>query len=626
MAQAGAQPRSQNLRIDTTGEGLTPEDGPRKEYGQDGAARALPVAQEIEHDDPSVPRSTRPISIADDGRVPEDAISPTDGTNVSSLEHYIHNRKTSISFDKEVRLDSGERHSMAIPLHKSVKDRPRGRSLLQEMAEEKRKKDRAHSESDKTHYDPLTGQELPKYQKQRMDMIWNRGESRHPLLQTTSDALAGEAMGDHPVSLTSASTLSPPTEDASTPPQSPKRIQSPRTQSPRAFSYEDTSSPWSHMKSARRQTSGRRASRQSTNSGKSPASSFLRAFSYSSRGSNDGDYDRPPSPDSEGQTIGEDYVLGKQIGYGGFSVIKEVFQGTGRRLAVKIVRRNIANKDEAENESAQTEFEHEVEIWRFLRHNHVLPLEAVYKTDFATFCFIPLNIGGTLFDVVRANRQGLAPRTAMDYAAQLASALRYLHEDAHVTHRDVKLENCLLDTSVEPHNVRLCDFGMSEWLSSDNDTYASPSSPGHSGIPDRPPSRAMGPSESSTSAFAGGSLEYAAPEILRASETPAGPDGFTVDPAVDIWAFGVCVYALVCGSRPFQSSFQPRIAISILRGEWDQERLCDKGGDDVSELVRGCLALKAYERWDIRDIISSAWLRDECEKEMEDGVSGRWKF
>ena len=147
----------------------------------------------------------------------------------------------------------------------------------------------------------------------------------------------------------------------------------------------------------------------------------------------------------------------------------------------------------------------------------------IYKTEDATFCFIPLNTGGTLFDLVRANRGGLPPHLAKRYAYQLASAIRYLHEDARVAHRDIKLENCLLDTSVDPPNVRVCDFGMAEWISNDSvSAFDGPPSP-HVNSADRPPQRSMGPSDTSTSAFAGGSLECGSRDCAGCTLAFTGP-------------------------------------------------------------------------------------------------------
>ena len=342
----------------------------------------------------------------------------------------------------------------------------------------------------------------------------------------------------------------------------------------------------------------RRTSRRSTggSSGKSPAHAFL--SKWNSR------EEPAPQPDDEGQMVGPDYVLGKEIGFGGFSYIKEAFKlgehGEMKRLAVKVVKKQVPGKSEFENDQVQAEFDHEVRVWRFLNDPHVLTLDAVYETDYATFCFTKFAIGGTLFDLVRQNRRGVDMRLAKKYTHQLACALRYLHEDARVVHRDIKLENCLLDPvetedfSSPEANLLLCDFGMAEWMTTD----------AYEESADRPPPKSIGPSESSTSVA--GSLEYASPELLLSTNG-------VIDPAVDMWAFGVVVFSMVVGSRPFQDPFTPRVRSSIITGNWNRELALGDGSRDRAdafELINGCLELNVDRRWTIQDVLSSKWLRD----------------
>lgn len=115
----------------------------------------------------------------------------------------------------------------------------------------------------------------------------------------------------------------------------------------------------------------------------SPAASFLARYKASEAPL------KEPQPDDEGQGLGygNEYIIGKQIGYGGFSVVKEVTSmenGKPVTDAVKIVRKQQSNKSEFENEALQSQFDHEVEMWRFLRHPYILPLIKVYTTDYAT--------------------------------------------------------------------------------------------------------------------------------------------------------------------------------------------------------------------------------------------------
>jgi serine/threonine protein kinase len=570
----------------------------------------------------------------------------------SSIDDYLLNRRLSINFDPHVTLDSGHRQSMDEPLQKPVKIRSRGRSLLQAMSDEMSRSARAHSESDRTHYDPITGQPLPKYAEDRSEnQLPHIGDLRHPLLQSTVDDLARESQTDLSSSVISQSTISPSSDGVHTPQDQREFFLSPAAQSPPQYpaSYEETtlwqrsrrdfdrgidrsqtadfSKRLGSMRTALRQSS-RRSTSSSTKSPGSAASSWLRGFHLSSEPESTVD---ATSPESEGQTIGDDYVLGRRIGFGGFSTIHEVTQmissGEQRKLAAKIVRKAIKDKSVEENEQFQAEFGHEVELWRLLHHRHILPLETVWHTDEATYCFIPLNKGGTLFDLVRSNRSGMPTDLAKRYSYQLALALRYLHRDAHVVHRDVKLENCLLDTTSDPGEVRLCDFGMAEWIANDKDSAGSgPPSPSiHSA--DRPRQKNIGPADTSSLAFAGGSLDYAAPETLRVAMSNS-IERAVISPAVDMWAYGVCVYSMVVGSRPFYHSFQPRISTAILAGEWDREKLLIKGGQDAFELVHNCLEMDPEKRWDADEVLRSAWLKDiaDADKEQDDSFRSNWKL
>ncbi|MCJ1284026.1 hypothetical protein MMC26_003357 [Xylographa opegraphella] len=545
----------------------------------------------------------------------------------SLLAGYLEKRRPSITFNSAATLGNGHKTALGESLPKlHIKTRPRGRSLLQELAKRPTRSplERAHSEADRTDYDPITG-ELVKLSSGRQPLSGREKKyvphiSRYPLLQATVDDLALSSPPqdfEHSTSLTSQTTASPVLEEVRTPLNgemayliSPVIAYSPWHQ---PTSLEESSAwPKSHRRASGHRAKGytfervnSRLSRgQSTHSSISasisPASAFL------SRWKRD---EMAFEPDGEGQEIGE-YVLGKQIGFGGFSVVREAYtlSGSNRiKRAVKIVRRQLNGKEEVDNDRLQAEFEHEVSVWRCLSHEHILPLLAVYITDFATFAFTQLNSGGTLFDLVRANRQGLRPELARRYAYQLASAIRYLHEDVRVVHRDLKLENCLIDLSgpeaaSKGGNLLLCDFGLAEFFTSDTRTIHSETS-----------MHAIGPSDTSTSIA--GSLQYASPELIL---SPVG----LLSTAVDMWAYGVVCYALVVGDLPFQHVFQPKLRIMVLAGDWSENALeTGKGwADGAKDMIRGCLCMHAEQRWAVGRCLDGRWLG--AFEQTEDGRNG----
>ena len=546
------------------------------------------------HDGPTPPINVPiPANGIKGGRTFSTGLQPSTYYDSSSLEKYMNSRRTSISFDPKVKTDDGNQAVLgAAPPKLSIKTRPRGKSLLDEIAAKRdRPVTKAHSETDREEYDPVTGERLDASKEGAKDGRYTLNQPRWPLLQSTVDALAvgSPSKGaNRSTSLTSRHTLSPtaethtPSDPLFTPltsysPSRPDWFSPSSSDFPRRFSNRSRS----HC--SERGSLSRRVSQRATTNSPSPASAFLKKYTSSSPTTSS-------SPDSEGQEI-RDYVLGRQIGFGGFSVIREAFTINGKerlRRAVKIVRHQATGKEEAESESLQAAFEHEIELWRRLSHAHILPLIDIYFTPYATFAFMKLTTGGTLFDLVRTNRAGLPPRLTRRYAGQLASALRYLHEDMHIVHGDLKLENCLLDMSAldaaeTGGSLLLCDFGLADYSSASEDSstsslysarrHHSPPGAGHDPrTPATPKSPTIGPSDTSTSLA--GSLPYAAPELLEAGQSVSSTKA-------DIWAFGVICFALAMGKLPFMHAFSPMVSAMILRGEWDREGLRARDRDET---------------------------------------------
>lgn len=593
--------------------------------------------------------------------IEEDAKSEVSETAVSSTESdssredsSLRVRGPSISFAKQVTLENGDKRPVDEPFGRSdpVEVPTSGSYGIPFLTPERYRT--GFSESVRSHerpYREITGISLPLDRRRERSTRRESGR-RHPLLYTppitTDNPQSDEA--DQVASLTSETTVASPASDEVRTPLngtllSPidTKTTSPIAVSPffgprSARSMSNNRSERSSMASTRRRPS------RSSSSSMSPASAFLFGMVRATAS------EEITEPDDEGQEIGDKsgWIIGRKIGYGGFSTVKEVStidSKTGKRIvrAVKIVRKNPkAARDELENERIQAEIEHEVRIWRFLRNRFIVPLIAVYDTPFATFCITRLNIGGTLHSVIRSRRQqykegerGLPAHVAKRYTYQLASAIRYLHEDVHVVHRDVKLENVLLDMSApdsasQGGNILLCDFGMADFIHMESRDGPEPDLGSHN--------RNIGPSDVSSylhpaatnttladvkdsSISLMGSLEYAAPELINAPST-------LYSPAADIWAFGIVVYALLTGSLPFTHVMPEKLVVMIEKMQWDSAPLYSApavrnggiAGTAAVELVKGCLTFGAEEgeRWDIRKVLNARWLVN-CEEMYGDG-------
>ncbi|KAF1981253.1 kinase-like protein, partial [Aulographum hederae CBS 113979] len=525
-------------------------------------------------------------------------------------------RKTSISFNPKVTLDSGHEFDLHEPLPKPMDDS----------------------------YDDAT---MP---ESTSKVVQHLGEMRHSFAQPGADDVAARDVDlqipEHMSSLTSGTTASPIQEEIRTPPDVPEHSIASPLQSPsisqtlsRSGSgfwpvYSQNRSRTSTFRSERSggslRRSNRRSSTRSMNSSMSPAASYLSGYSRRD------DDPAPVEPDSEGQEIAlnSGYFIGRQVGSGGFSVVREVTtmecEKTVKR-AVKIVRKQIAGKSDQENDKVQHDFEQQISIWRFLKHRYILPLIAVYDTPFATFCITRLIPSGTLYDLIYQRRKerpeapGLPAKVVRRYIYQLASALRYMHEDVRAVHRDVKIENCLLDraSADEDGNILLCDFGMADFITNESRPEPSPLYP-EASSPNNTDKNGGEENNDNKISFAG-SLEYASPELINSRHA-------LYSPAADVWALGVVLFALITAKLPWSHSFQPRLAVMIISGKWDEEvvrgascfKFVEKEGADgegegegevdeenlanAMELLRGCLDTDPETRWTVGEVLECRWL------------------
>ncbi|OAQ29551.1 kinase-like protein, partial [Linnemannia elongata AG-77] len=287
------------------------------------------------------------------------------------------------------------------------------------------------------------------------------------------------------------------------------------------------------------------------------------------------------APDEEGEQVG-DFIMGKVIGHGGFSLVREAFaihlDGMVARVAVKIVKTQTGLTD---NDRVQRMLDKEIAIWSRLTHPNVLPFLAVEKLPTDTFVFCELCTGGHLLDYITRETSAAASSTAStstgldeDHARrifnQVAEAVRYLHEERRIVHRDIKLENILQH---EDGTWKICDFGLADTSS------------------------AMMEEDEEEEDMVGGSLAYCSPEQLRSQKPLRCPSS-------DVWSLGVVLYALLTGRLPFQDEYEPRLQHQILNGRYEDPTECSA---EARDLLRHMFRSKPDDRWKIGQVMDSPW-------------------
>ena len=107
----------------------------------------------------------------------------------------------------------------------------------------------------------------------------------------------------------------------------------------------------------------------------------------------------------------------------------------------------------------------EMGILKQARHPGVVSLYDSFETQ-KHICFVmELCSGGDLFSYIKKRRRLKEP-VAKYFFRQIVEGLAYIHNARLVVHRDIKLENILLDAT---GNIKICDFGVSKQLKSHNE-------------------------------------------------------------------------------------------------------------------------------------------------------------
>ncbi|KAJ9475643.1 putative serine/threonine-protein kinase [Pseudozyma hubeiensis] len=246
------------------------------------------------------------------------------------------------------------------------------------------------------------------------------------------------------------------------------------------------------------------------------------------------------------------YTLQRPIGEGTFGKVRlGLHRLTNTRVAIKQIPK-------AHSASLTREIHHH----RRLHHPNVMQLYEVIATEQYIWMVSELCAGGELYDYLVEN-QVLAEPEARRIFGQLCLAVAYVHSKG-IVHRDLKLENILLD---ERCNVKLGDFGFTREFERNRlmDTFC-------------------------------GTTGYASPEMLAGKK-------YTGE-QVDIWSLGVILYALLCGALPFDDDDESVMKHKILRGEFEIPECLS---EEAQDLVASILQQDPTKRPTIQSILAHPW-------------------
>src|SRR5262245_16156332 len=210
------------------------------------------------------------------------------------------------------------------------------------------------------------------------------------------------------------------------------------------------------------------------------------------------------------------YEINRRVGSGGMG---DVYLGLDTKLhrpvAIKFLANELADPD------ARRRFQREAQMVSSLNHPHILTVYDVGDFDGRQYLVMEYVDGGTLQDW--AQQESRSWRQVIDLLIGVADGIAAAH-GAGMLHRDIKPANILVARN---GYAKLADFGLAK-------------------LADQAVPTAGASTITSVTTRPGiliGTIAYMSPEQLS---------GKSVDARSDIFSFGVVLYEMLAGCRPFE--------------------------------------------------------------------------
>jgi len=211
------------------------------------------------------------------------------------------------------------------------------------------------------------------------------------------------------------------------------------------------------------------------------------------------------------------YRVSKRIGRGGMG---EVYRATDTRLGREVALKVLSDAF-ARDAHRMRRFEREAHLLAALNHPHIATIHGLEEAGDVRALVMELVSGPTLAE--RIARGALPIREALPIARQIAEALEYAHEHG-IVHRDLKPANIKI---TEEGQVKVLDFGLAKALIEG------------ASLPEEEVTLSMPATEAGMIL---GTAAYMSPEQAT---------GQPLDRRTDIWSFGIVLYEMLTGRRPF---------------------------------------------------------------------------
>ncbi len=250
--------------------------------------------------------------------------------------------------------------------------------------------------------------------------------------------------------------------------------------------------------------------------------------------------------------VKKNYKLLEKLGEGKFGKVYKVYHyPSGQTRAMKIVQKSATNSQDDERK-----FLKEIEVLTLLDHPNIVKIFEYFYDDNNYFVITEIVNGCELFEYF-STEQSFNEAEACSIMIQLFSAVSYLHKKG-IVHRDLKLENIMLEKYNGQNVIRLIDFGASAFFKRD-----------------------------ASFSMKIGTAYYIAPEVLENNYSYK----------CDSWSCGVIMYILLSGYPPFDGTSDQEIMQKVKSGKFSfDKKVWASTSQEAKNLIAKLLNINPKQR------------------------------
>ncbi|GMH78604.1 hypothetical protein TL16_g07869 [Triparma laevis f. inornata] len=201
------------------------------------------------------------------------------------------------------------------------------------------------------------------------------------------------------------------------------------------------------------------------------------------------------------------------------------------------------------------ELKNEIDILKSLDHPNIVKPMETFNRRRQMFIIMELCSGGGF---------------AAAITGKLLSAISYMHS-RNITHRDLKFENIMFESSHPEAEIKVIDFGLSKKY-----------------VPEAP-----------HLVDGVGTIYTMAPQVLQGMYTSQA----------DLWSVGVIAYMLLCSEMPFTGRKRRHVIDKIMRCSYDfKGSRWNNISADAKEFINNLIELNPKKRFNADQALKSKWM------------------